>query len=212
MKPLDRLDADNAFVLGLMREKWRPGDVADGVDSRHVGLARAVDDNGAALSLHAELLQTEIFDVADDADGGDDALDGKRLYPAFAIVDGGGDAIAGLVELGDLGAGVNFDALLLETFAREGGDLGIFGGKDLRQHLDHRHLRSEGAVERSELDADGAGADHQQRFRHLIRHHRLEIRPDEFLVRLEPGQNPWTRAGGDDDVFGLIGAGPERAF
>src|ERR1700691_1691638 len=170
MKPLDRLDADDAFVLGLMREKWRPGDVADGVDSRHVGLARAVDDNGAALSLHAELLQTEIFDVADDADGGYDALDGKRLYPAFAIVDGGGDAIAGLVELGDLRAGVDFDALLLETFAREGGDLGIFGREDLRQYLDDGYLGSERAVERRELNANGAGADHQKRLRHLIWH------------------------------------------
>src|ERR1700722_13310297 len=186
MQSLDRLDADDAFVLGLVRQKRRTGDVADGVDSRHVGLAGAVDDNGAALGLHAEFLQTEIFDVADNADGGDDALDGKRLYATFAIIDGGGDAVAGLVELGDLGAGIDLDALLLETFARECGDLGIFGRKYLRQHLDHRHLGSEGAVERSELNADGAGADHQQRFWHLIRDHRLEIRPNEFLVRLEP--------------------------
>ena len=44
------------------------------------------------------------------------------------------------------------------------------------------------------------------------RHHRLEIGPDQFLVGLEAGQHARPRAGGDDDVLGLIGARPERAL
>ena len=106
----------------------------------------------------------------------------------------------------------NLDALLLERLAREAGDLGVLDRQDLRQHLDHRHLGAEGAVERGELDADGAGADHQQRLRHLLRDHRLEIGPHQLLVGLEPGQHARPRAGGDDDVLGLVAAGPERAL
>ena len=44
------------------------------------------------------------------------------------------------------------------------------------------------------------------------RHHRLEIGPHQFLVRLEAGQHARPRAGGDDDVLGLIRAGAERAL
>ena len=45
-----------------------------------------------------------------------------------------------------------------------------------------------------------------------VRHHRLEIGPDQFLVGLEAGQHARPRAGGDDDVLGLIRAGAERAL
>ena len=86
------------------------------------------------------------------------------------------------------------------------GDLGVLDRQDLRQHLDHGHLGAHRAVERGELDADRAGADHQQRLRHLVRHHRLEIGPDQLLVGLEPRQHARPRAGGDDDVLGLIAA------
>ena len=165
-----------------------------------------------ALGLHAELFQAEIFDIADDADRGDDAIDGERLRAAFAVVDGRGDAVRLFVELGHLGAGENLDALLLEAFAREGGDLGILRRQDLRQHLDHGHLGAERAIERGEFDADGAGADDQERLRHAVGHHGLEIGPDQFLVRLDAGQHARPRAGGDDDVLGLIGAGTERAL
>ncbi len=99
-----------------------------------------------------------------------------------------------------------------KALAREGRNLGILHRQDLRQHLDHRHLGAERAIERGELDADGAGADHQQRLRHLVRVHRLEIGPDQLLVGLEPRQHARPRAGRDDDVLGLIGARTERAF
>jgi hypothetical protein len=45
LQALDGLDADDALVLGLVRQHRRAGDVADGVDARHVGAAVAVDDD-----------------------------------------------------------------------------------------------------------------------------------------------------------------------
>src|SRR5450759_87728 len=211
LQALDRLDADHAFVLGLVCQHRRAGDVADGVEAGHVGLAEGIDHDAAALGFQPKLFQPEIFDIAGDADGGDHALGGDGLCLA-ALLDGGGDAVALLVELGHLGVGQDFDALLLEALAREGLNLVVLDRQDLRQHLDHRQLSAERAVERGKLDADGAGADHQQRLRNAGRRHGLKVSPHQFLVRLQAGQHARPRAGGDDDVFGLIGAGWKRTF
>ncbi len=115
----------------------------------------------------------------------------------------GGDAVRAFDEPLDARAGMDDDALPGEGLARELGDLGILGGKDAGQHLDHRHLGAEAAIEARELDADGAGADDEQRFGKALRHHRLLVGPDQPSVRLEPRQRARPRAGGEDDVLGL---------
>jgi len=69
MQALDRLDADHAFVLGLVRQHRRAGDVADGVDAGYVCLAERIDHDAAALGFNAELFEAQIFDIAGDADG-----------------------------------------------------------------------------------------------------------------------------------------------
>src|SRR5262245_27859090 len=212
LEALDRLDTDDALMFGLVRQQRRAGHVADRIDAGHIGAIERIDGDRAALGLHAKFFEPEIFNIADDADRGNNALDRERLRAAFAVVDRRGYAVGSLLELRHLGGGEDLDALLLELFAREGGNLGILGGQDLRQDLDHHHLGAEGAVERSELDADRAGAYDQERFRHAFRRHGLEIGPDQLLVGLEAGQHPRPRAGGDDDVLGLIAAGGERAF
>ena len=116
MQTLDRFDADNALVLGLVRKQRRPGDVADGVDARHTGAVERIDHDGPTLGFHADLFKAEILDVADNADGGDDALDIERLCPTFAL-ESRGDAIGLLLQLGDLGIGQDLDALFLELLA-----------------------------------------------------------------------------------------------
>src|ERR1700735_137381 len=93
IQALDTFDANDAFMLGLMGEQGRPGDVADSIDTRHTGLAKAVDHNRAAISLDTEFFETKIFDIADDADRGDDAIDGQRLRTALAVIDGRGNAV-----------------------------------------------------------------------------------------------------------------------
>jgi hypothetical protein len=83
MQALDGLDADHAFMLGLVRQHRRTRDVADGVDAGHVGLAVAVDHDAAAVGLDAELFQPRIFDVADHADRRDHPLELDRLRLAL---------------------------------------------------------------------------------------------------------------------------------
>ena len=117
-----------------------------------------------------------------------------------------------LLELIQLGAGEDLDALLLEGFAGESRDLRILRRQDLRQYLDDGDVRSERAVERRELDADRAGPDHQQRFRHPVGDHRLEVSPNQFLVWFDPRQYARPRASRDDDVLCLIAARPERTL
>src|SRR3569833_2939705 len=145
VQAFDRLDADDALVLGLVRQHRRPGDVTDRIDARYVGFAEVVDLDDAALELYAELFEANVLDIADDADGGDDAIDGDLL--AFVVgLNGGGDAVGLLVELGDFGVRHDLHALLLELLAGDAGDLGILHRQDLRQHFNHGHLGAHGAI------------------------------------------------------------------
>src|SRR2546429_1195452 len=198
-------------MLGLVREQWRSRDVADGIDAGHIGLAVAVDHDDSAIGFNTNFFQAQILDIADYADRRNHALEFYRLR-LLAVVDGGDHAVALFLELCHFGIGEDLDALFFEAFARKPSDLGILYRKDLRQHLDHGHLRTHGVKERRKLDTDGAGAHHQERLRHLLRDHRLEIGPDQLVVGLEPRQHPGPRPGGEDDVFGLIGALTQRAL
>ena len=212
MQALDGLDTDHALMLGLVRQHRRAGDIADGVDAGDIGLAKTADHDAATVGLDAELLQPEIFDIADHADRGNHPVDLDGLRLALAVIEGRDHAVALLLEFRHLGVEKNLDALLFECLMRQFRNLGIFHRQHPRQHLDHRHLRPHGAEERGKLDADRAGADHQQRFRHLLRHHRLKVGPDQFLVGLQPRQHARPGASRDDDMFCLIGALAERAL
>src|SRR3954451_1170279 len=211
LEALDRFDADNALVFGLVRKQRRPRYVADGVDARHTGTVERIDHDGPPLGFHADLFKAEILDVADNADGGDDALDIERLCPTFALEDRG-HAIGLLLQLGDLGIGQDLDALFLELLAGKRRNLRVFRRQYLWQYLDHRHLGAEVAIERSKLDPDRTRPHHQKRFRHALRQHGLKVRPDQLLVRFEPRQHPRACAGSKNDVLRLIAVGAERTF
>src|SRR5258705_5503551 len=212
LEALDGFDADDAFMLRFVCEQGWTRNVANGVDAGNIGAAISVDHDRAAVDLDAKPFETKTFHTSNEADRGNDAIDGERLRAAFAIVDGGGDAVRLSVEPRYLGAGENLDALFFERLAGKARYFGVLDGQDLRQHFDHRHLRPERAIERGELDADGAGTDHQQRLRHALGDHGLEIGPHQFLVRLKARQHPRPRPGGDDDVLCLIRARRQRAF
>ena len=193
-----------------MGKHRRTRDVADGVNAGDVGAPEPVGDDEPLFDFYAQRFQAEAFDVADDADGGDEALGFDRLALAVAVLDGSVDATAAALHRRNLGSGEDADAVLLERLAGEGSDLGILGGKDLRQQLDHRHLAAEGAIERGELDADGARAGNEQRARQGAGQHGLEVAPDPVPVRLQSRERPRARTGGDNDVPGGIAAWPER--
>src|SRR5581483_9151631 len=100
-----RLDADHALVLGLVGEHRGAGDVADRVKAGNVGAPVAVDDDGAALRLDAQLFESEVFDVADDAGGRNHPVGSDFLALAVLALDHRGDRVLALGDLGDLGVG-----------------------------------------------------------------------------------------------------------
>src|SRR5262245_40924677 len=65
----DLFDTDDAFVARFMREPGRPGDIADGVETRRPGAAPFVDRDVTLVDFDAERLESEPLDIAGDADG-----------------------------------------------------------------------------------------------------------------------------------------------
>src|SRR6516164_353838 len=117
VQALDRLDTNDPFMLGLMREQRRPGDVADGIDTRNVGTVERIDNDRPAVGLYAKFLQAEILDIPGNANRRNGPLEFERLNPAFSNIDGGANALPSPVEPGHLGVSEDPDALLLELLA-----------------------------------------------------------------------------------------------
>ena len=69
-----------------------------------------------ALDLHAGAFEAEAFGVADDADGGDDAID-RDVLGFAARLDGDGNAVRPFFHALDGGPGDDRHALLLEGLA-----------------------------------------------------------------------------------------------
>ena len=163
----DGLGHRHALVLGLVREH-RPGDgVADGVDAGHGGLPAGVDLDLAARAEHdAELVEAEPLGVGPAA-GGDQHDVGVERLLAVVLAQLVGDADAALAGLGALHRGAEDDlqALLGQQLLQRPADLEVHAGGDLVEELEHRHLGAEPGIDRAELEADDAGADHRQPLR-----------------------------------------------
>ena len=106
-------------------------------------------------------------------------------------------------RLRDLRAGQHLDALLLERLLELRGHGLVLDRHEPRQQLDDRHLAAEAAVDRRELDADGAAAHDDERLRHLLQVDRLVAGDDALVIDLDRRHAARRRAGGDDDLFGL---------
>ena len=87
------------------------------------------------------------------------------------------------------------------------GDLAVHAGQDAVEEFDHGHLGPQPSPDRAELQADDAGADHQELRRRLGERQRAGGGDDRLLVDLDAGQLRNVGAGRDDDVLGL-----ERRF
>src|SRR6476660_1868674 len=134
IEALDRLDADDAFMFGLVRQHRRSRNITDGIDSGNICLVELIDDDNAAISLYTEFFQAKIFDIANDPNRRNGALYGDRLQLP-GLFNGRGDAIAFPVELRHFRIRVNFNALLLKALASKGLDFLILNRQNLRQHL-----------------------------------------------------------------------------
>jgi hypothetical protein len=152
-----------------------------------------------AIDLDRGALDTNTFHVANDTDGGDHPID-RDVARFAACLDGHRDVVGGFFNTLHGGAGQDRHALPLERLVREGGNFFVLDRKNSRQHFNDRDLDAEVEVETGEFDADRAGADDQQRFRHDGWHHRVPVRPDQLAVSLHARQFARPRAGGQDDV------------
>ena len=199
-------------MFGLMRQHGRPSDIADGVDAGDIGSPEAVGLDNAALDRHAELFEPEIFDIADDADGGNHPLDRERLRRAFGVLKRGDESVRFLLDFCHFGRGKDFNPLLFKPLARISRDFRVLDGQNLRQHFDDSHLGAHGPIKGSEFDSDRARTHDDQALRKPVWDHGFEIGPDEPTVGLDARQHARPRAGRDDNVLGPIGAGPENAL
>ena len=197
----DLLGDPHALGAGGVRQA-ATDHVADGPQA--VAAAQViVDDDEAALELDGVVLEAEALGVGLDAGRAQHDVGGQLGGAALGRIDrldGDGGAIAGVGGAGDLVRELELDAAALEGLAEFGGDLGVLVGHQPRQVLDDGHLGAERVIEGRELDADGAGADHDQRLRLRRQGHRLAVLDDALAVEGDAGQRLGAGAGGEDDV------------
>src|SRR5689334_7602448 len=105
------------------------------------------------LYFDSLLLESDPLDISGDADGKNDALNGDLASLAVRLLQYRGNAANAFDKALYGPTGVDGDALLGEGFARERRDLGVLGGKDAVEDLDHGHVRAKCVVEARKLDA-----------------------------------------------------------
>ena len=159
------LYAEHALVAGLVGEPGRPGDIADGIDTRLAGRHPGVGLDVPLLDDDAGALQANVLHVADNTGGEDRAVERGLFRLAVSGLDGRLHRPARDREAVHAGAGVEGHALGLEGLGRGGRDFLVLDRQHTGQELDHGDGAAEIGIEARELHTDGAGADHQQRCR-----------------------------------------------
>jgi hypothetical protein len=128
-------------------------------------------------------------------------LQGPGLVAEF-VVDR--DALLAGLDLGDLDAELDVEALLL----REGlpGFLGhglVGGGEEIRHGFEDGDFGAEALPDRAQFEADDAGADHAEALRRGVEGQRAGVVADDLVVDRNARQVARLGAGGDDDVGGF---------
>ncbi len=121
---------------------------------------------------------------------------------------------------GDLDAGLDLDAPLLERLHDDVGGVLVDAGQDLGQRLEDGDVAADVAQERGELAADGAAADDRHPGRHLVDVEDVVGAEDPLAVEVEPREAAGARPGGQHQRLGAgdlgaaitgIGVDPEGA-
>ena len=107
------------------------------------------------------------------------------------------------------------DPACLELAAQLVPDVGVLQRDQAREHLDQGHLGAAAPIERGELDADGAGAEHDGGGRRPVELERLVAGEHDPSVRRDAGQLLRPRAGREDhgarlDIDGIAVCGRDR--
>lgn len=140
---LDVLDSGNTLFLSLVGKHGTESAVTNDTDVRVLGAELLVDHQTALLVLlDASVLQAQALGVGATADGDQDNVRVQGvLFPTLRGLDAEGDGGATVVTLGDLGAGLELDALLTQDLLGLLGDLGVHTGTtNLVQKLNDGNL------------------------------------------------------------------------
>ena len=149
------LDTDHPLVARLVGQPRRADDIADRIDPRLAGAQPLVDHDVGPVDDHTGVFEADIFDIADDADGQDHALDIR--FERFAVrLDPCRDPLASAVQGRHGRRGVDFDPLFLKRLAGEGRDLLVLDRQHAVEHFDDRHLGAHVVIKAGEFDPDRA--------------------------------------------------------
>ena len=84
---------------------------------------------------------------------------------------------------------------------QDGNEVAVGTGEQARRHFDHRHLAAERRVDRAQLEADVAAANHEQRFRHVRQIEAPTSNPSSAGCRSTGSGSRRVRAGREDAVL-----------
>ena len=183
-KARDEFGGGNALVFRLVREHRAGDDVANGVDAGDAGLEIMADfDLATSVDSQARLVEGEAFGIGLAANGDEDAIGLNAFRRATCgRFDGQccGTALDG--GAGDLGAGADIKALLLEDFGGFLADFAIHAGQDLVEILNHGDLCAEAKPHAAKLKPDHAAADDDEMLGHLGQGERTGGIDDDLLI------------------------------
>mmetsp|Transcript_31043 Transcript_31043/g.99107 ORF Transcript_31043/g.99107 Transcript_31043/m.99107 type:complete len:511 (-) Transcript_31043:619-2151(-) len=203
------LHAGDAVLFSLVGEHGPVDDVADSEHSGGRGLEVLVHNHAAALvGLHASSLQAEPVGEGPAAGGHEHDIDLHCLrVAALDRLHGQLHAAGGHLRRCDLGAKLEREALLLEGALHGAPDLGIHGGHDVIQELNHSHFGAETAPHAAHLQPDDAAADHDHGLGHGLEGEGARGGHDLLLIDRHAGEGRHLGPRGQHDVLRLDGLG-----
>ncbi len=143
---LDVLDGGNGLLLSLVGKHGTESAIADDTDVAGLGAVLLVNHQATpVILLETRVLKTQTLGVRTAADGDKNDISIQGLLLAtLGRLHGERDGSTAVVTLGDLGAGLELDALLAEDLLGLLGDVGVHTGTtNLVQELNDGNLGSE---------------------------------------------------------------------
>ena len=133
-----------AFADGDGRQVHAVGDIAHGIDIVRRGARIVIDLHGIVRrEINAGIFQAQIHDIGKPARGKHDlaGAEGRAIFQGYA------NSVAALFDLRNIGAGADFNALLLHFGAEVGLQIFIEAAQDLFAAVDQNGFNAE-ALER----------------------------------------------------------------